>query len=364
MSTSEDVMRTSTSPEVPRISCTISYPKITVSITSIRKDTQNTKNTPRIAKPIPIRISFKILLLLKPLTVNPKRINRLFKFGFFRYLPIYNIGTINNINSIKELKIIRYGLILFSLVTIIFISLFAVSQQSTGYNQTGNPVGYEYIDNARVLHIWNTFDDYYFNSTYLWQMSNVYPDYYTKNVLCGWYANPERHEFCVDTTLFTWSIQTDNYTYVNITGYYDFSIGPSQGKIIFTYYLGQNDTNLTIIPTIVSTNKKGFNYDLGFTWYVRDIKINNTYDNNIVHLSDGDGFDLSDNLSETFYDKDSYEIFYYGYGFQKFVGTYWNKSIDHSLTLVSEEGQNNTPITLDINVGTLSPWETKTTTLY
>jgi hypothetical protein len=110
MSTSEDVMRTSTSPEVPRISFTISYPKITVSITSIRKDTQKTKITPRIAKPTPIRISFNILLLLKPLTVNPKRINRLFIFGFFRYLPIYNIGTINKINSIKELKIMRYGL--------------------------------------------------------------------------------------------------------------------------------------------------------------------------------------------------------------------------------------------------------------
>jgi hypothetical protein len=103
-------MRISTSPEVPRILYIISDPKMMVKITSIRKDTPSTKNTPRIAKPKPIKISFIIFKFVKPLTVNPKRINRLLKLDFFRYMPTYINGTINKINSIKELKIMKYGL--------------------------------------------------------------------------------------------------------------------------------------------------------------------------------------------------------------------------------------------------------------
>jgi hypothetical protein len=72
-------------------------------------------------------------------------------------------------------------------------------KDSYGGNETvnltdppGNPtlIGYELIDNGKVLRIWNNYDSYYFNTTSGIQLTNHYNEYWSHNVLMlGYYNN-------------------------------------------------------------------------------------------------------------------------------------------------------------------------------
>ena len=50
---------------------------------------------------------------------------------------------------------------------------------------SGNPIGFEELDNGTVWHIWNTEDDYYFNATSGIQFTNHYNEYWAHNIFCG-----------------------------------------------------------------------------------------------------------------------------------------------------------------------------------
>jgi len=50
-------------------------------------------------------------------------------------------------------------------------------------------LGYELLNNGTVFHMWNQYDDYYFNRSNGVQFTNHYEEYWTKNVLMlGYYA--------------------------------------------------------------------------------------------------------------------------------------------------------------------------------
>lgn len=55
----------------------------------------------------------------------------------------------------------------------------------------GDPpsVGYELLDDGKVLRIWNNFDSYYFNTSSGIQLTNHYNEYWSHNVLMLWYYN-------------------------------------------------------------------------------------------------------------------------------------------------------------------------------
>jgi len=46
------------------------------------------------------------------------------------------------------------------------------------------PIGYELLDNNKVVHIWNAHDDYYFNASSGIQFTNHFQEYWTRNIFC------------------------------------------------------------------------------------------------------------------------------------------------------------------------------------
>jgi hypothetical protein len=54
---------------------------------------------------------------------------------------------------------------------------------SVGFAAT--PVGYEFLDSGKVLHIWNEKDSYYFNTSSKMQFTNHYQEYWTRNIFYG-----------------------------------------------------------------------------------------------------------------------------------------------------------------------------------
>ncbi|MBU0497008.1 MAG: hypothetical protein KKG04_03525, partial [Candidatus Thermoplasmatota archaeon] len=71
------------------------------------------------------------------------------------------------------------------------ISVCTIKDEYTGSNTinlTDPPekpaeIGYEFLDNDLVLHIWNRYDHYYFNTTSGIQLTNHKDDYWSHNVL-------------------------------------------------------------------------------------------------------------------------------------------------------------------------------------
>ncbi|MBW1820791.1 MAG: hypothetical protein JRI92_03355, partial [Deltaproteobacteria bacterium] len=57
-------------------------------------------------------------------------------------------------------------------------------------NPTNSDVGYELLDDGDVLHIWNKYDSYYFNTSSGIQLTNHYNEYWSHNMLMlGYYNN-------------------------------------------------------------------------------------------------------------------------------------------------------------------------------
>ena len=78
-------------------------------------------------------------------------------------------------------------------------------------------IGYEFLDDNKVVHIWNTQDDYFFDVDSGIQLTNHYEDYWTRNIFCiGYYNNDEWNKInCADElTGFNKDIDTDSSTFV------------------------------------------------------------------------------------------------------------------------------------------------------
>ena len=138
--------------------------------------------------------------------------------------------------------------------------------------QGENEIGYEFLDDNKVVHIWNNIDDYYFNESSGIQFTNHYNDYWTKNIFCiGYYSGEEWVKIkCADELSdFNRMIDTDNSTYVNATLWKDISYGGYNLRLGVNYFLGLNDQNLSV--TIYGKNiGDDIPFDLGFAWKVTD----------------------------------------------------------------------------------------------
>jgi hypothetical protein len=81
-------------------------------------------------------------------------------------------------------------------------------------------VWYELLDNSSVLHIWNKYDSYFFNTSSGTQLTNHYDEYWSRNVLMlGYYNNDEWNLIYRTDELsgFNKNIETDNKSFVNVT---------------------------------------------------------------------------------------------------------------------------------------------------
>ena len=163
-------------------------------------------------------------------------------------------------------------------------------------------VGYEYLDDGDVLHIWNDFDNYYFNTSSGIQLTNHYNDYWSHNVLMlGYYDDDEWNLIYRTDELcgFNKEIESDNETYVNVTLWKDLGYGGYAFRLAIRYHLGINDNELMVIPYIKNIDNENIPYDLGFAWEIKDIQIDMTFENDYIDI-DGTSYYLNmSGLDET-----------------------------------------------------------------
>jgi len=223
-------------------------------------------------------------------------------------------------------------------------------------------IGYEIIDEGSVIHIWNEYDDYYFNATSGIQLTNHYDEYWTHNIFCGGYDKNGWIWYCNDELDFVWSIETDNLTYTNYSGYKDISVTGRNFRIKLQYVLNWDEEYINVIPSIENTNNKAFNYDMGFRWRIQDIRINMNYTDNKYILDETiyNGGDPIDYVSSNMAISEFFAYWYYPDNVtSEFLQLTWEDESDYTLTVRDESGQYNAPAELEINIGLIAPNEKK-----
>ena len=240
-------------------------------------------------------------------------------------------------------------------------------------NLTDPPVsspelGYELLDDGDVLHIWNKYDSYYFDTSSGIQLTNHYDEYWSHNVMMlGYYNNDEWNLIYRTDELsgFNKNIDTDNETYVNATLWKDLTYGGYDFRLAIRYHLGVDDNELTVIPYIKNLGE-AIPYTLGFGWEMKDIQIdmtskddyievnrtmyylNQTLDNTYTDLLESE-FYLMENITDTS---------------TKSLYLRWNRSLTYKLQVKSRDGQYNAPVTLFVRIGTLNAGQEKHTRMY
>lgn len=243
-------------------------------------------------------------------------------------------------------------------VTLCLILVNIVSASST-------EVGYEFLDSGAVVRIWNAYGEYYFNATSGIQFSNYYNNYFTKNEFCGGYKtivseNETWNYDCTDTLDFNWDIESDNLTYVNITGYRFKDVKGKEVRLGIRYWLEQHSKYLGVTVNVKNTGESDIIKDLGFAWKMENISINSPYDDNI--LIDDITYDLSEQQDMTLTNLVSSDIRLFDPEY--YIRLKWNNSLNYKLQVKSEDNQINAPVTLGINAGSLVVGQEKQTTFF
>ena len=229
-------------------------------------------------------------------------------------------------------------------------------------------IGYEYLDDGKVLHIWNQFDSYYFNTSSGIQLTNHYNNYWSHNVLMLGYYNNNQWNLIYRTdelSGFNKDIESDNETYINVTIWKNLEYQGYDFRLAIRYNLGVDDNDLTVIPYIKNLGET-IPYTLGFGWEMKDIQIdmttfgdyinvnrtmyylNQTLDNGYSDLPEAEFYimkNITDSKTKSLYLK-------------------WNQSLNYKLCVKSRPGQYNAPVTLFIKVGTLGMNQEKYTEMY
>ena len=247
-----------------------------------------------------------------------------------------------------------------------------------GTFESSEILGFEYLDSGAVIHVWNTFDDYYFNNTRMEQFSNHYEEYWTKNIFKLVYDKNGVWEtiFRSDTDLVSdynvsFNCVSDSFINITVSGniswkQYDIHLGVH-------YYIEPWDENLTVVPFAKNIGSKDISETLGLAWEMQNIQINNDTSNNFFYLQQNasywNDYDLHNSSLDNSYDNLTYwyidnhttnhwgwkprAIFWIRNGnesnwFNKQLYLDWNETLDYELVVKHETGQYNSPVTLFI----------------
>jgi hypothetical protein len=231
-------------------------------------------------------------------------------------------------------------------------------------------IGYEYLDDGKVLHMWNIRDDYYFNVSSGIQFTNHYNQYWTRNVFCGGVKLGGRWRYyCTDTLPFHWEASTDNMTYVNYTGWKVVTILPYSLKFTITYHLEPYDKNLTIQAQVENQGQR-IPYPLGFAWNIRDIQIGTIKEDNNITVGMNYKYPLhNDSLNELYTNLNFSQILIQYEGENathegEWLGLWWDNNLKYAVQVKSSPNQYNAPVTLALKVGKLNAGQTKQTKFY
>ena len=262
-----------------------------------------------------------------------------------------------------------------------------------------NSIGYEFLDEGNVVHIWNTQDDYFFEKDAGIQLTNHYQDYWTKNIFCigfynstGW--NPIK---CADElSNFNKQIESDNLTYVNATLWKDITYGTYDLRLGIQYHLGLNDENLSI--TIYGKNIGiDIPFDLGFAWKVIDIDVPSNETTNKIRINNTN-YQLDGTYDLTFKDMKRYinvsfptnqttgnGTIIYNYSMvevpipfykihdisddgllskENFLKIDWDENLDYAVKMYGNGNQGDLYVAILINAGHFNPGQEKSTTFY
>jgi len=246
------------------------------------------------------------------------------------------------------------GIFLLSLATLIIASEF----QPEG----SGPVGYEYYNDT--LHIWNENADYYFNATSGIQITNVPDEYWSHNVFCGGVKISDAWQYsCTDELDFTWNLQSDNETFVNVTGHKDITknVGGNDYTIRYAlvYGLRNNYTHLNVTTYEKNIGALDIPLDTGFGWIIKDINIGGDEENDYIELDDY--YDLNETLNIQFNNLTEGRIYLGDFVNSKSIEILFDNTLNYQINVSSNE-QYNAPVKLLINAGTLSVGQSKQTT--
>jgi len=255
-------------------------------------------------------------------------------------------------------------------------------------------VGYEFLDNGKVLHFWNNVDDYYLNRTSGMQWSNHYDEYWTHNVFCiGYYSGDTWNKaWCNDELIdFNEIIDADNSS-INITYWRNFQYLGYKLQGAINYYLEENDTELKVTPYLKNKDVDDITVTLGFVWRVNKIRISNHTENNHIFINDTI-YNLSQDLDLTFknmskevyngncslnitneticnpYNETVFIPFYTITDNDKYmtdrdlVNIEWNDKLKYLVKIKSMPSQYNAPVDLGIKIGKLNSGQSKQTIL-
>jgi hypothetical protein len=229
-------------------------------------------------------------------------------------------------------------------------------------------IGYEFLNNGSVLHVWNRFDHYYFNTSNGIQFSNHYNKYWSRNVLMlGYYNNEEWNlVYRVDELSgFNKNIVSDNETFVNVTLWKDLSYGGYDFRLAIRYFLSVDDNELTVIPYIKNLGVE-IPFVLGFAWELKDIQVDMTFGGDYIEIN-GTSFYLNQSLNETY--EDLIDPCFY---IREDISNYsseslylcWDENLDYRVQVKSRSGQYNAPVTLGIKIGIINVGQEKYTCLF
>jgi len=231
-------------------------------------------------------------------------------------------------------------------------------------------VGYELLDDGKVLHIWNKYDNYYFNTSSGIQLTNHFDDYWSHNVLMLGYYNNDQWNLIYRTdelSGFNKDIVSDNETFVNVTLWKNLNYEGYDFRLAIRYYLGVDDNELTVIPYIKNIDNEDIPYDLGFAWEIKDIQIDMTTENDYIDINGTTYYLNISGLNETYINLDD-PCFYIredtGDNRSESLYLRWDKSLNYKVQVKSRDGQYNAPVTLGIKIGTLVVGQEKYTEMF
>jgi hypothetical protein len=229
-------------------------------------------------------------------------------------------------------------------------------------------VGYELLDDGKVLRIWNRLDNYFFNTSSGIQLTNHYDEYWSHNVLMlGYYNNDEWNLIYRTDELsgFNKNITSD-VTFVNATLWKNLSYEGYDFRLAIRYHLGVYDNELSVIPYIKNIDDEDIPYVLGFAWEIKDIQIDMTTSGDYIEIN-GTSYYLNQSLDETYNDLDN-PCFYLREDFSgdtsESLYLRWDENLSYMVKVESRDGQYNAPVTLGIKIGTLSVGQEKYTCLF
>ncbi len=279
---------------------------------------------------------------------------------------------------------------------VVTLSSYLVFAQGSSFDpEDDREIGYEFLDNNSVVHIWNTQDDYFFEKDAGIQLTNHYEDYWTRNIFCiGYYAGDIWNKIkCSDElTNFQKNIESDDLTYVNATLWKDISYNQYDLRLGINYYLGLNDKNLSI--TIYMKNIGiDIPFDLGFAWKVMDLDVpsNETTDKILINstIYNLDGIydlifkDMKEYMNISFPTNQTlgngtviynysieevpipfYKIYDRFLGKKNFLRIDWDENLNYTIKMYGDGNQENFYVALLVNAGHFNPNQEKSTTFY